>query len=300
MIAIQEQLSPLMTTWLQQNLVADGQILQKLVERKLERFRQGNELEQIFWQITEAKTDFSVLSARLKELAKTDKIAVNAFLASASKVLLPVLPEQPFYQIKRQLETLQIEFDNQEDLITAQKQNQRLWEAKTLAKQGKVALAVKQVEQQLTQALPSKDSSKTEFLQVQVEQIAALDAVAKTDVGNNNVLKKATGQAIKRAIFISRQSKLKRQIKQENAKQAKAIINAIDLYKDINGQKNTLAARLRQIPETAASLDLMQRLHNQLPTKLSAEINQKIIKILVTERNQLLNKKLHPAARRQR
>ncbi len=311
------------TAWVQQNLVADKEIENTFIANKIERREQelvermgamqssfrlpfGDSepqeltdlediffiaLQELFFSPEGESASLNAFVDKTREIFPEYRDEVIAFMASAQKTLANVLPDSPLYSMKEAIDTLQEEFLNEQERIVARekRKTERLWEAKTLANTGNVALAeeiVRQAEQDESgEEVPEEFAAVV--LEEKQEQIAAIGRLEQEGVSSQATENLETS-------IMNESSELLRPgfdfgSKTDHREEAFEIVSSIKIYENEVGQRNTLRIKLRQISNTAESLQLLTELKKRLPENLQGEVNDKVFSILNDER-----KRAHP------
>lgn len=227
---------------------------------------------------TDTTTFIRDFRKKVLDFSRISPQKTEAFLVSAEKSLSFVPPRSPLFSIREQITHLREEIA--QSVIAREKvRTQQLWNARLLARAGHTDAA-----QHIIQRNISTDTdTSSEVLEERELQMVALGEMEKDDaledIAENaqTLLVQKTQKTLTRPGFPTRSQ-------MNTRRKAEEVIRIVKKYTSETGQRNTLIARLRAIPNTTENLALVLEIKKRLPEHLRNIAKRKILDILAAER----------------
>lgn len=302
------------TEWVTRNRTEDKRLMSVFAEQKLEKRREEIEKEQeeirkrfflfspkessedllqlestffegltkVSAENTESKEAMEPFFTMAQEVWKKHPEETDALLISLEKTLQPVLPSSSLFVAKETIDTLRTSFSERPEVVQETRRTRQLWEAKTLADTGNVALAEAILEEvsgtDLVGIGTTSPEIATEILDQRQEQMVAVGAMEETSIAKDlldeteeNIVEKTT--ELVRPRFPSGN-------KISEADQARDIVLRMKKYSSNRGQENTLRAQLQNIEDKPENIGLLRELRSRVPNTFQNEVDEKIVSVL--------------------
>jgi len=311
--------------WVIENQLADSILLENFTAEKILQQQKKIESMAYDWELKlrnslpESSKNFFLLERELDKvfrqllLGKNDKIIISsfeencrvnfeqnredtlAFLASAEKVLLPVLPNNKLFPIKESIEKLQIEFSEEEEKVVKieNQKTKRLWEANQLAKKGDQNLANEIIQKNQTSfSIEKQNEDNLSILEEKEKQIAILQNLKK-EINKSEIVEELESETISQIYEIVEKNEVIRpgfptgKKKKTFSEKKWEIINKIKDYSFLKSQQNVLFHELENIDNSVKNLELITAVREKLPENLHSQIDEKILQIVESERSSL-------------